>query len=189
MIDIKDMKQDSQQGKVEVVEAEKPRSKYATKIPVSKEVLKKRLDKARQVKAAKKQLTYKQAKFVKAYIANNGNGTKAAQESYNLKNYNTAHAVSAENLRKPSIKEAILQASERKGLTIDRVIGRMNVILDKDEYVIPTANLWTKLTGYQDIESNKTNILVLGKQESDAIYGEVMKQYQAIANSNPPSQA
>ena len=35
---------------------------------------------------ATNKLTTKQAKFVKEYVANDGNGTKAALKAYNVKN-------------------------------------------------------------------------------------------------------
>ena len=38
-------------------------------------------------------LTTKQKKFVKAYVANDGNGTKAALESYNITKPEVANAI------------------------------------------------------------------------------------------------
>lgn len=36
---------------------------------------------------------------------------------YNVKNYNTAHVIASENLQKPTIRRAIEEAMEAKGLT------------------------------------------------------------------------
>lgn len=46
-------------------------------------------------------MTLKQKTFVKRYVQNGGNGTKAAMDVYNAKNYNTAHTIASENLQKP----------------------------------------------------------------------------------------
>ena len=61
--------------------------------------------------------TIKQKQFVKRYIENGGNGTQAAMDVYNAKNYNTAHAIAVDNLQKPTIRREIEQAMEAKGLT------------------------------------------------------------------------
>jgi len=50
-----------------------------------------------------KELTPKQQKFAKAYLET-GNATAAANLAYRSKNRNTAHAIGAENLRKPTIR-------------------------------------------------------------------------------------
>lgn len=60
--------------------------------------------------------TLKQKAFVKKFIENKGNGTLAAMDVYDVKNYNTAHAISSENLQKPTIQREIEQALERTGL-------------------------------------------------------------------------
>lgn len=62
-------------------------------------------------------MTIKQKQFVKRYIENNGNGTQAAMDVYDAKNYNTAHAIAVENLQKPTIKREIEETMEAKGLT------------------------------------------------------------------------
>lgn len=61
---------------------------------------------------AKVKLTAKQDAFVKAYLLNNGNATQAAiTAGYSKK---TANEIGAENLAKPSIKEAI-EKHQKKG--------------------------------------------------------------------------
>lgn len=55
------------------------------------------------------ELTKKQTKFVASYLET-GNATEATDRAYKAKNRNTAHAIGAENLRKPTIK-AYLEAS------------------------------------------------------------------------------
>ena len=71
---------------------------------------------------AQKKLTVKQTKFVKEYVKNDGNGTKAALASYDTKDYETANAIAVENLQKPSIKQAIEQALEKHEITMDAAV-------------------------------------------------------------------
>jgi phage terminase small subunit len=49
------------------------------------------------------ELTLKQRKFAGEYL-DTGNATEAADRAYKPKNRNTAHAIGAENLRKPTIR-------------------------------------------------------------------------------------
>src|SRR5262245_3638589 len=66
------------------------------------------------------QLTVKQAKFVKAYIET-GNGTQAALTAYETTDARTAHAIAAENLRKPAIAGQLYLALDCAGLTENRL--------------------------------------------------------------------
>lgn len=66
-------------------------------------------------------MTLKQRVFVKKYIGNGGNGTQAAMEAYDAKNYNTAHVIASENLQKPTIQREIELALERAGLSDDYI--------------------------------------------------------------------
>jgi hypothetical protein len=69
-------------------------------------------------------MTLKQRQFVKKYLENKGNGTQAAMDVYNAKNYNTAHVIASENLHKPTIQRGIEQALEHAGLS-DKYISDM----------------------------------------------------------------
>lgn len=71
---------------------------------------------------AEKKLTIKQTKFVKAYVANNGNGRDAAKAVYDVKTDNVAASIASENLNKPNVKEAIEKALERHKITIDAAV-------------------------------------------------------------------
>lgn len=57
-------------------------------------------------------LTKKQKGFVKDYLET-GNGTQSALKNYDTKDYKTASVISAENLDKPSIQEAIKSIAEQ----------------------------------------------------------------------------
>src|SRR4030065_2567931 len=68
-----------------------------------------------------RKLTVKQRQFVKKYVANGGNGTRAAMAVYGTDDEHTAHQIAYENLRKPAVKRQIELALERAGLTDDSV--------------------------------------------------------------------
>lgn len=66
-------------------------------------------------------LTPKQAKFVEG-IAQGKSSTVAALEAYETDNYHTAAVVASENLNKPKVRDAVLNALEHHSLTaIDAV--------------------------------------------------------------------
>lgn len=68
----------------------------------------------------KKGLTIKQKKFVKAYIDNDGNGTQAALATYDTTDYDTANQIAIENLQRPTVKQAIEDALNNHGITIEK---------------------------------------------------------------------
>ena len=63
-----------------------------------------------------RELTVKQKRFVQKLVET-GNGTQAAMDAYDVKNYNTAHAIASENLQKPTIKRELELALEHAGLS------------------------------------------------------------------------
>lgn len=67
-------------------------------------------------------LTMKQAKFVKEYIANGGNGTQAALKAYDTDKYETANAIAVENLQKPLVMEALMRSAKKLGITEDMIM-------------------------------------------------------------------
>lgn len=69
-----------------------------------------------------KKLTIKQKKFVKAYVANDGNGTKAALAAYDTVDDKAASVIASENLEKLSVKEAIESALVKHGITMDAAV-------------------------------------------------------------------
>lgn len=70
-----------------------------------------------------KALTIKQKKFVKEYVANDGNGTKAALKVYDTTDSDTARAISSENLAKPAIRDAVNKSLEQYGITVDDAVA------------------------------------------------------------------
>lgn len=67
-------------------------------------------------------LTIKQKKFVKAYVANDGNGTRAALAAFDTTDYATANVMAQELLQKPSIRDSIEAALVRHEITMDAAI-------------------------------------------------------------------
>ena len=72
---------------------------------------------------AKNKLTPKQAKFVKEYKANGGNGTQAAIKAGYSEN--TADVIAVENLRKPNIRAALGVEEEKMQKKYDYTIGKL----------------------------------------------------------------
>lgn len=72
-------------------------------------------------------LTKKQKGFVKDYIET-GNGTKSALKNYDTDDENTASTISSENLRKPTVINAIKSLGEQipDSLIVDKLIGLLN---------------------------------------------------------------
>ena len=68
------------------------------------------------------ELTPKQEAFIREYIANGGNGTKAAQAAYDTNSYNSAQSIASQNLDKPVIAEALIKTMRRAGITDEMIV-------------------------------------------------------------------
>jgi phage terminase small subunit len=68
------------------------------------------------------ELTPKQDAFIREYIANGGNGTKAAQVAYDTNSYNSAQSIASQNLDKPVIAEALIKTMRRAGITDEMIV-------------------------------------------------------------------
>lgn len=68
------------------------------------------------------ELTPKQSAFIREYIANGGNGTKAAQVAYDTNSYNSAQSIASQNLDKPVITEALIKTMRRAGVTDEMIV-------------------------------------------------------------------
>ena len=80
------------------------------------------------------ELTPKQDAFIREYIANGGNGTKAAQVAYDTNSYNSAQSIASQNLDKPVIAEALIKTMRRAGIT-DEMNGSVTFV-----YFTPMGN-------------------------------------------------
>lgn len=83
----------------------------------------------------KKKLTGKQKAFISEYIKNGKNGVRAALKVYNAANYNTASAISSENLQKPNIQSAIDAALTYHEATPEFAVGRLKSIAAQEEEI------------------------------------------------------
>jgi len=80
----------------------------------------------------KPKLTPKQAKFVKG-LAEGKTNTAAALEAYNTDSPKVASVISAENLGKPSIQEAIDLAMAHHNITPERALKPIDDALNDDD--------------------------------------------------------
>jgi HEAT repeat protein len=80
----------------------------------------------------KKDLTSKQAKFVKG-IAEGKPNYVAALEAYDTDQPEVANAIAVENLQKPSIQEAIELARVKLNITPERVLKPIDDALNDDD--------------------------------------------------------
>ncbi len=138
-------------------------------------------------------MTIKQRLFVKKYIQNNGNGTQAALEVYDVKNTNVAHSIASENLRKPTIQLEIRRSLEAEGLSPQSIgrylkeaivsgLGQKATNADS----LRGLDLYAKLTGAydrQDIEqSYKLTLSKLNSKELKMELEKITKQSASLIN-------
>jgi len=83
-----------------------------------------------------RKLTFKQRKFIKAYIKNNGNGTQAALEAYNTTKPTVAGPMAVETLKNPNVQDGLAVALETLGISDEE--------LAKDTYTIVKAGIDNK---------------------------------------------
>jgi phage terminase small subunit len=110
----------------------------------------------------------KQAIFVKELIKTN-NGTQAAMKAYDTKNAKTAGVMSAENLAKPSVREAVDEALKTNGLTLESIskeIGSLSVAqvqkVTADTKLKANVELLKLLGAYPDKKTAHLNISLKG---------------------------
>ena len=90
----------------------------------------------REERIGRKTGTLKQRMFVKEYVKNKGNGTKAALKVYDTKDYETGAAIAVENLNKPLIKTLMQEALESVGLTKDKIAKGIEDITKANQPII-----------------------------------------------------
>lgn len=104
----------------------------------------------------KRSLTVKQTKFVKEYVKNDGNGTQAALNTYEVSSVASARALASENLSKLNVKDAIEQALVKHQITMDAAIKPIADGLradkfvageDEDDILMPDHNVRLKASG------------------------------------------
>ena len=83
----------------------------------------------KRTKGAKRVPTFKQKKFVHKYIKH-GNGIKAAEQSYNVSNKNTASAMAQRNLNNPAVKGYMKQIMDAAQVTDEKIAKKINKIIE-----------------------------------------------------------
>lgn len=78
--------------------------------------------------------TLKQRKFVKAYLENGGNGSRAALSAYNTTDSEVAKVIAAENFTKPNVMALLQQQSEIAAL--DQIEIREELKQSKKDYAV-----------------------------------------------------
>lgn len=106
-----------------------------------------------------KQLTTKQAKFVKAK-AEGKTGTEAAMIAYDVKDATVASSIAAENLKKPSIQEVLQAELSKQGITIEKIVRPVARALDNEsiELQLKGHDRAIKLLGFQQKSDNGTSV-------------------------------
>ena len=86
-----------------------------------KEITKKKT--AAKSKTAKEpELTVKETIFIKEFVKNGGNKTRAALKAYNTDDYQMAAVIGYKNLMKPRIRNIVEEELERQGITLELAI-------------------------------------------------------------------
>jgi len=75
----------------------------------------------KQIDKKPRDLTYKQRRFVDEFVRNNGNATLAAKAA----GYKYPHARGPENVEKSTVKSAIQQLMDKKGITWGKVADKL----------------------------------------------------------------
>lgn len=116
----------------------------------------------------KPKLTFKQQRFVDAYV---GNATDAARKAGYKGNYNTLHSVGVENLQKPSIIQAIRNREQpkQKKLIADRAERQTlwTNILRKELTRIQSLPDGSKIEVTPDFKEILKASELLGRSEAD----------------------
>jgi hypothetical protein len=81
---------------------------------------------------SKPKLTQKQAKFVRG-IAEGKTNTDAALAAYDTVDYGIASSIATENLKKPSVQEAVEYALVKLNITPERAIKPIDDALNDDD--------------------------------------------------------
>lgn len=113
-------------------------------------------------------LTIKQAKFVKAK-AEGKTGVEAAMIAYDTDSYSVANAIAGENLRKPSIREALHAELSRQGITIEKIVKPVVNALNNEniEIQLKGHDRAIKLLGVDKQEGGTTNYNFINVANTD----------------------
>lgn len=137
------------------------------------------------------ELTPKQDAFIREYIANGGNGTKAAQVAYDTNSYNSAQSIASQNLDKPVIAEALIKTMRRAGITDEMIVKPVIEALTAVN-ADGTPNLDLQLKGHDRVMkmiSKDSLNLSIGTDEAPQELVITFKDLSKKAQGRAPKQA
>lgn len=130
--------------------------------------------------ATSRPLSTKQRKWADRKLKT-GNGTKAALEVYDTKDYNTAAVISSENIKKPNVKAYLESKAERASEIVFDIAEngendgvRLNAskdILDRAGY--KAAEKHITLTAQLSQEERNKILGISSKVKEEMIHGEI----------------
>lgn len=124
-----------------------------------------------------RRLTSKQLLFIDAYIANGGNGTRAAEAAGYQGNEAVWAQIAYENLRKPEI-QAEIDKRLKKFMTSDEVLYRLSEIANADLGDVLDEDGRIDLKKAK--QTGKTRFLKLAKRKSGATDEIAVEQYSRM---------
>lgn len=116
-------------------------------------------------------LTYKQELFLKKYVENGGNGTKAALAVYNTDRPNVANAIAVENLQKPAISDRLKAMKEEIAESMIRVLRENNAMERCAESAL------------RDLQSDDPKVVELGRRYLADFYKIVHPVPQSVTDN------
>lgn len=132
-----------------------------------------------------KALTIKQKKFVKEYVANDGNGRNAAKAVYDVNSDGVAASIASENLNKPNVKEAIELALMKHEITMDAAVAPIADGLKATKYFEPNED--GTATGQPDhsvrLKASSMALKLMGAEKEDS-KGSVVFNFKGGASFN-----
>lgn len=128
--------------------------------------------------------------FVEKYIKNNGNGTQAALEVYDVKNANSAAVTASRLLRNVSIQQEIRRELSAKGLTPESIGGYLKKAIVSglgqkatNADSLRGLDLYAKLTGaYDRQEIEQSYKITLSKMNSKELTMELERLTKTSAD-------
>ena len=84
--------------------------------------------------AVEKNLSVRERKFVKAYIANGGNGVKASLSAGLTKNYGVGNNIANALTNSPRVQKALVVEMEKQGITDELLAKKLREGLDAGEH-------------------------------------------------------
>lgn len=124
-----------------------------------------------------RKLTHKQRAWVREYLKSNGNGVQSALKIYDTTDYQTASAISKENLQKPLIISEIESYFNKHGLSKYEFIGILTAKIK--DHTLPDKDKARYMQMYIDTTPG-TRAPIRSEESKDLHITLEHKQTQAI---------